>query len=125
MPSPSPARGRPLILHVEDSKTQLDVLKVVLERNGYSVLSAHTADEALQIVRETPVSLVIADHMFSGSGRSSLAGMIKLIKPTVPVVLHSGNPPASMDNLDGFIHKGEPTSALLSFIRDIVNHYWE
>jgi hypothetical protein len=31
---------RPLILHVEDGKAQAEVLRIILERNGFSVLSA-------------------------------------------------------------------------------------
>ncbi len=54
-----------------------------------------------------------------------LARQIKAMKPTVPLVMYSGIPPASMRNLDGFINKGEPVQALLAFIRDLVHRFWE
>ena len=125
MPTPAPARGRPLILHVEDDKAQQD-LKAILEGNGWAVLQASNAEDALKPCRETPVSLVLADHMLlAGTTGSELARQIKALKPTVPIILHSGSPPASMKNLDGFIHKGESVRFLLEFLRDLINRFWE
>lgn len=122
----SPVRGRPLILHVEDEKAQQDAIKVILERNGCSVLQASTAEEALQLCRDAPVSLVLADHMLSNSSSGvELAGQIKALKPTVPVVLHSGSPPENMRHVDGYIHKGEPVRYLLEFLRDLINRFLE
>lgn len=120
-----PHRGKSLILHVEDNQAQSDVLKIILEGNGFSVMSAHTADEALRILREAPVSLVLADHMLSGSEGTELAARIKSFKPNVPVVLHSGAQPASMRHLDGFIHKGEPVRDLVAFLSELIERFWE
>lgn len=126
MPAPAPARGRPLILHVEDDKAQHDALKAILDGNGWAVLQASNAEDALKLCRETPVSLVLADHMLlGGTTGSELARQIKALKPTVPIVLHSGSPPASMKNLDGFVHKGESVRFLLEFLRDLINRFWE
>src|SRR5438270_9638970 len=65
-------------------------------------------------------------HMLSGEVTGAqLAGKIKALKPTVTVILHSGTPPSTMRHLDGFIHKGEPTSTLIAFIRNLVNRFSE
>lgn len=126
MAASPPQRGRPLILHVEDEKAQAEALKTILEGNGFAVLQASTAEEALQLTRDTPVSLVLADHMLGGSAAGcQLAGKIKTVKPTLPVVLHSGAPPSSMRHIDGFIDKGEPTGTLISFLRELVERFWE
>jgi len=100
-------------------------LKSILEANGFAVLQAFAAEEALQLCHDTPVSLVVADHMLTGSTGAELAARIKAIKPTVPVILHSGSPPDSMRNVDGFIHKCEPVGILVAFIRELVNRFWE
>jgi two-component system, OmpR family, phosphate regulon response regulator PhoB len=121
----APPRGRPLILHVEDNDAQRDVLKIILEGNGFAVLQAQTAEEALRMCRETPVSLIVADHMLAGTTGAELAANIKLFKPTVPIVLHSGTPPVSMRNLDGFIQKGESVRNLVEFLRVLLNRFWE
>lgn len=125
MPASSISRGKPVILHVDDSKPQLETLRNVLEGNGFAVLQANNAEEALHIFREAPVCLVVADHMLNGSSGTELAGELKAIKPTVPVILHSGNAPTSMRHLDGFIHKGEPVPALIKFMTDLTNRFWE
>jgi CheY-like chemotaxis protein len=103
----------------------MDLLKSILEGNGFSVLSANTADEALQIFRKTAVNLVLADHMLGGSEGTELAGQMKNIRPTVPVVLHSGTQPPSMRHLDGFIHKGESVRDLVAFLRRLIERSWE
>ena len=47
-----PLMRRPLILHVEDGKAQAEVLRIILEGNGFSVLSAGSAKDALKMFRE-------------------------------------------------------------------------
>ena len=120
-----PLRGKPLILYVEDDQAQSAALKTILEGNGFSVIHAGTAEEALEMCRETPVSLVLADHMLSGTTGTELAGRLKSLKPTLPVVLHSGAQPANMVHLDGFIHKGEPVRDLVAFLRNLIARFWE
>jgi|SRR5690242_7962743 len=120
-----PVRGKPLILHVEDNQAQSAALKAILEGNGFSVLHAGNAEEALEVCRDTPVSLVLADHMLSGTAGSDLAGRLKSLKPTVPVVLHSGAQPDTMRHLDGFVHKGESVRDLVAFLRRLIERSWE
>jgi DNA-binding response OmpR family regulator len=125
MPARVPLRGKPLILHVEDDQAQSAALKAILEGNGFSVIQAGTAEEALELCRESPVSLVLADHMLSGTTGSDVAGRLKSLKPTVPVVLHSGAQPVSMLHLDGFIHKGESVRDLVAFLGRLIERSWE
>jgi CheY-like chemotaxis protein len=120
-----PLRGKPLILHVEDDKAQADMLKSILEGSGFAVVQASTAEEALHTFKQEPaISLVLADHMLSGKTGTQLAAQIKKIKRTVPVVMHSGHPPVSMNNIDGFIDKGEPPATLVDFICELVRRFW-
>ena len=121
----APPRGKPLILHVEDNDIQRDVLKIILEGNGFAVLQAETAEEALRMCREAPVSLILADHMLAGTTGADLAANIKAFRPTVPVVMHSGSPPTSMAHLDGFIQKGETVRSLVAFLHELINRFWE
>lgn len=115
----------PLILHVEDDKAQAEALKSILERSGFFVLQASSAEEALRLFQQQPsISLVLADHMLSGKTGTQLAAQIKAIKRTVPVVMHSGHSPVSMRNIDGFIDKGEPPATLVDFIAELVRRFW-
>ena len=121
----SSQRRIPLILHVEDDKAQAETLISILEGSGFLVLQAHTAEGALRLFKQEPsISLVLADHMLSGKSGTQLAAQIKKIKRTVPVVMHSGHPPATMSNIDGFIDKGEPPATLVGFIAELIRRFW-
>jgi len=67
------------------------------------------------------VSLVLSDHMLRGVTGTELAAELKKVRPNVPVVLHSGAPPATMENVDCFVLKGESVENFLAIIRDLVN----
>lgn len=121
---PAPVRiGRALILCVDDNQTGLRLINDILVRNGFAVLLASTAEESLEIFREAPVSLVIADHVLRGTTGAELAARFKAIKPTVPIVLHSGTNPDTVRHVDAFIHKGEPVESFLAIVADLVKRF--
>jgi PleD family two-component response regulator len=72
-------RSKPVLLCIEDDETQLRLRKAVIEKNGYFVLCATSASGALRMLRESPVSLVIADHMLERITGAELAAEIKTI----------------------------------------------
>jgi DNA-binding NtrC family response regulator len=123
MTSPITARGKPVILCVDDSESQLWLRAKSLEKSGFSILTASTATRALRWMRRGAVSLVLSDHMLVGTTGTELAAKLKELRPNVPFVLYSGAPPPSMRNVDCFIHKGEPVEKFLTIIRDLVNRY--
>jgi CheY-like chemotaxis protein len=116
---------KPIILCIEDNEIYLHLRKAVLERAGYAVLSASSGSEALEILGEAPVCLVLSDHMLRGTNGTELAKEMKRIKPDVPVVLYSGTVPETMRYVDGFIRKDEPVSFLLKLIHEFVRRYRE
>ena len=115
--------SRPLILCVEDSPTYLVLRKKVLEREGYEVFGVTTATEALEALREFPICATIADHMLQGSTGAELAREMKKIKPNVPVILFSGTVPQSLNAVDVYVNKGEPTAKFLGIVRAVVQRY--
>ena len=50
---------------------------------------------------------------------------MKNLKRDVPVVVHSGDVPESMEYVDGFINKGESVSSFLALIRSFIKRYCE
>jgi len=83
------------------------------------------AEDALRSLKEAPVCLVISDHMLRGSTGGELAGKMKAIKPDVPIVLYSGNPPDTMRGVDCFINKNESRTQFLAIISDLIHRYCE
>src|SRR5437762_4016756 len=88
--------GRPLILCIDDNPSQLRLLDEILARRGFQILQASTAENALEAMREAPISLVISDHFLRGASGTELAEKLKMLKPTVPILLHSGANPDTM-----------------------------
>ena len=126
LPLPSLQPGiRPFILCIEDNQVYLHLRKAVLEEAGYTVLSAMNETEALEMLSESPVCLVLSDHMLRGTTGTELAKKMKEIKRDVPIIVYSGTVPESLCNVDGFINKNEPVSDFLSLIHNFVKRYWE
>ena len=116
---------RPLILCVEDNETHLRLRKALLEKAGYTVLGATTGVEAMEMLRDAPACLVLSDHMLRGTTGTALARDMKKIKRDVPVVVHSGDVPESMEYVDGFINKDESVSIFLALVHGFVKRYCE
>jgi len=114
---------KPLILCIEDDLICLTLRKAVLEREGYHVIGVTSAAEALHILSESPVCCVIADHMLQGQTGTQLARKMKNLKSEVPVILFSGTNPATLDDIDVYVNKGEPTATFLSIVRDVVGRF--
>jgi CheY-like chemotaxis protein len=47
----------------------------------------------MQMLRDSPISLVISDHMLGGMTGTELAKEIKTINPHVPILIYSGTTP--------------------------------
>jgi CheY-like chemotaxis protein len=115
--------AKPLILCIEDEPIHLTLRKKVLEREGYDVIGATTATDALKTLSAAPVCAVIADHMLQGTTGAELAGEMKKIKPHVPIILFSGTAPQHLNDVDVYVNKGEPTAFFLGIVRDVVQRF--
>jgi len=115
---------RPLILCLEDNEFYLLLRKAVLEQDGYNVVGVNTPKDALAILRESPVCMVLADHMLRGPAGIALAAEIKHLRPDVPVVLYSGRQSDAPEHIDAFINKDVPTQEFLFLVRAVVKRYF-
>jgi PAS domain S-box-containing protein len=77
------------ILIAEDSPTQSEQLKFILEKNNYSVIIAKDGKEALKLVAENKPSLIISDIIMPGMDGYELCKKIKSDECTmdIPVIL--------------------------------------
>ncbi|HEY6953298.1 MAG TPA: response regulator [Bacteroidota bacterium] len=80
------------ILVVEDEQLLLDLLKEMLEGEGYRVLTATDGHQAVELYRseKDKVSLVLSDMGLPGMGGWDVLRQLKAINPTVNVILSSG-----------------------------------
>jgi CheY-like chemotaxis protein len=102
------------ILCVDDEQLPLLLRKLVLEKHGYRVLTAGSASDALQVLKDHRVDLVLTDQLMPGGTGTELAQSIKGLWPDLPVVLISGvnEMPADASWADVFISKTEGPTAM-------------
>jgi len=80
-------RPKKVILCVDDNEQELSVLKFMLETNGYRVVSATGAQEAISIFSENSVDLVLADYAMPNMNGGQLVDRLKNIASHIPMIL--------------------------------------
>ena len=110
-------RRKPLILCVGDTSSVLKGRQMVLEEDGYRVLTATSGNDALQVFASNPVDLVLFDqHLPQMNNGDATAIHMRACKPDVPIALLSGDerpPPGALEAVDAFISRSEPITSLL------------
>ena len=116
--SSSTAAKPPLILCIDDADIALRVRKLLLGSEGYNVLTAESGEAGLELFKQNPVELVVADHFLSAKTGTEIAREMKALKPEVPILIISAamEKPDGLEFADGFLAKGEPPNVLLDTI---------
>jgi CheY-like chemotaxis protein len=98
-----------VILCVDDEDNPLLLRKLVLEKAGYTVVTARSASEALELLAVRHVDLVLSDHLMPGTTGAELAQEMKTRFPATPFILISGvnDIPLDADSADAFMSKVE------------------
>ena len=125
---PAPTRGSEAILVVEDLEGLCTLLSEILQKSGYSVLTAPNGREALRLVREHPgrIDLVITDMVMPQMGGRALADALRGLQPGIKLLLMSGYMDKQQDVSESgsrdhaFIEKPFTPEALLHKIRDVL-----
>jgi len=78
-----------LLLVVEYDNNQRLLLQEALEEEGYTVLSAANAEDALDSVRMTMPDLVVSAVQMPGMDGLELLGKLLAINSRLPVVIHT------------------------------------
>ncbi len=82
--------GKFVILCVDDDQDLLDALRLVLEKNGYVMVAARSAEEGLRRYHETAPDLIIVDLMMEEvDAGTSLVRNLKAAGNTRPVYMLS------------------------------------
>src|SRR6185437_7776441 len=78
------------ILCVDDEHTALTIRMMLLESEGYRVLTAESGREALELFQSSAVDLAIVDYWMDGMKGVALCRELKRLKPALPVIILSG-----------------------------------
>jgi CheY-like chemotaxis protein len=113
------------ILCVDDEETPRTLRKLVLQKQGYHVVTAASGAEALEVLNRTNISLVLSDQMMPGMTGTELTKSVKALRPTMPVILISGvnEVPEDASYADRFISKVGGPELLFKTIVEVLTAY--
>ncbi len=113
---------KPVILCVDDEEIPLSLRKSVLEKMGYSVVTANSGAEALEQLQRQHVDLVLTDMLMPGLSGAELAREIKQRRPQLPIILFSGvnEIPENANYADFFLSKVEGPARMSAKISEIL-----
>lgn len=100
-----PPGGNDVIMIVEDEDEMQEVMKELLEANGYSVITANDGAEALELYRQKGdmISLVVLDVMLPEIDGRETYYQLKQINPGVKVFFCTGY--ASLVEIQSLLEK--------------------
>ena len=107
-----------LILCINDDPAVLSYEKELLERSGYSVITAASAQQGLRLVTTCKFDAVLLDYEMPDMNGCDVAFEIKRVRPELVVILLSGSevPIYASALVDAFILKIEASRQLLPTI---------
>jgi len=88
-PAPSVVRELPRVLLVEDESAVRELLSSALERNGFEVVTASSAEEALALASPS-FQILLSDISLPGMSGVQLARQLRRTLPALRVLLMSG-----------------------------------
>lgn len=114
------------VLMVDDDPGQLRIREIILRNAGITSILAHDAVTALSCLRSdgSEIGLVVTDHNLPGCSGAELVRQIRLIAPSLPVVVLTGMPGVEPE-YEGlevqFCFKPLPPDEFIRVIREILS----
>jgi DNA-binding response OmpR family regulator len=82
--------GKHVILYIDDDQDYLDAVRVMLEKAGYEMVEAATAEEGLKVYKETEPDLIIVDLMMEEvDAGTSFVKELRALGNTAPIYMLS------------------------------------
>ena len=82
--------SRPVILCIDDEDLGLEIRKMVLEREGFSVLTAKDGVSGLSLFdTEQQIDAVVVDFAMPGMDGGQVAAILRKRKPDIPILMLS------------------------------------
>jgi CheY-like chemotaxis protein len=119
------AAGGAVILCVDDEEIPRTLRQMVLVKQGFTVLSAVSAAEALELLDRHHVDIVLTDQMMPGVVGTELAKKLRASRPSLPIIIVSGvnEIPDDAAFADRFVSKVEGPEALFRSITEVLSLY--
>jgi len=127
----APKHSAAVVLVVEDEKSVQDLVRMTLERRGYTVLVSASGEEALEVMRSHAgaIDLLLVDVVLPGMTGDVLASRVRAAQPAMKTLFMTGY----VD--DQVLKKGQiapgdillkpfTASALLERVATVLHHSW-
>ncbi|MEO8678287.1 MAG: PAS domain-containing protein [Vicinamibacterales bacterium] len=125
---PRPRGGSETVLVVEDADGLRELTQRLLQRQGYTVLTAANADEALRLSEQHPsIDLILTDVVMPGASGPALIKQITGRRPGLKVIYMSGYTEDSITHHGvlkpgiAFLHKPFTSQTLGDKIREVLD----
>jgi CheY-like chemotaxis protein len=112
------------ILCIDDYENSLIGRQMLLEREGYDVVRATDWRNGLQLFASRAIDEVVLDYGMPGMTGDVIAFHMKQLKPTVPILMVSGDGPLPRDKLkpvEAFLPKMVPIASFLATVKLLLN----
>ena len=76
--------SRPVILCIDDEDLGLEIRKMVLEREGFTVLTARDGQTGLSVFDTEQIDAVVLDYAMPGMDGGQVAALLRQRKPDIP-----------------------------------------
>jgi CheY-like chemotaxis protein len=121
--------GRETILLAEDDKIIIEMAKSILERTGYTVLTAMDGEEALEVfhAHKDEIALIILDVVMPKIGGEDASEKIHALRSGIPILFTSGYSAFTLDLLSApegcvrFLAKPYSIEDLLTAVRELLD----
>jgi CheY-like chemotaxis protein len=111
-----------VILCIDDDEDVLECEKEFLETFGYTVLTAPSGGEGLQLACKRSVDLIIVDYFMPEMNGHEVAAEVRRLKTRTKIILLSGAleiPEQTLNQVDAFVSKSHLGSQLLPAIAQL------
>ncbi len=118
------------ILFVDDESFILDIAESIFAEEGMKILTAGSGDEALEIVRDNEVAVMVSDNHMPGMMGLDLLSRVKVISPDTVKILMTGfaDLETAIDAINRvevfrFIVKPWENTQLIELVKDALKRY--
>jgi CheY-like chemotaxis protein len=112
-----------MILCIDDEPNGLLVRRMLLESQGYRVMTATGGREGLDMAAANPIAAVVLDYAMPGMDGGEVAAELKRLKPQVKILLLSAYvdlPEEVLALVDARAVKGSSPLAFLMVLRQLL-----
>jgi len=124
------AASSPLILVVDDEINMRNILRRILEKEGYQVLTAPDGETALRIIKAREPEVILLDLMMPGIDGREVSWRVREFSPSTRIIYFTAKTeltsPLKVKELhkgaDAFIAKPATSKRILSMVDNMLNN---